>query len=163
MKITCLIPVLAAALLTACTKTPPTASTSTPQQLASESATALNSKDYAKAQALTKQATDIDPKFAEAWVVYGVASLRLGQADQARAAYEQALSIYQNRHLQNPSDANQVAQQILVLSLLGRSDEAAALLKQAEAEYPKDEQISKTAKNFAEVKQRWASWSVKAK
>ena len=160
MKIKHLIAVITVGLLTSCSPAPHHANTSTPQQLASESATALNAKDYAKAQALAKEATDIDPKFAEAWVSYGMASLRLGHADQARAAYEQALSLYQARHLQNPSNANQVVQQIFLLRLLGRQADAEALLKQAHTNYPSDQTITKLTGDFAAMKQGWQSWMV---
>jgi len=163
MKITHLIPVLAVALFTSCAPAPHDASVSTPQQLASESAAALNAKDYAKAQTLAPQATSIDPKFAEAWVGYGMASVRLGQADQARAAYEQALSLHQARHRKNPSDATQVVQQVFLLTLLGRSADAEALLKQAHTDYPTDQTITWLAGDFTKTKQGWQSWVVEAK
>jgi len=163
MNITHLIPILAVALLTSCAPPPHDATASTPQQLASESATALNAKDYAKAQTLARQATSIDPKFAEAWVGYGMASVRLGQTDQARAAYEQALSLHQARHRQNPSDANQVFQQIFLLTLLGRQTDAETLLKQAHIDYPSDQQIAKLAEDFTAMKQGCQSWVVEGK
>jgi len=163
MKFAHLIPVLAVVLLTSCSPAPRDATASTPQQLASDSATALNVKDYAKAQALAKQATDIDPKFAEAWVGYGMASVRLGHADQARVAYERALSLHQARHLQNPSDANQVVQQIFLLTLLGRQADAETLLKQARTDYPSDQTITKFTEDFTTTKQGWQSWMVEVK
>ena len=155
MKITYLIPVLAVVLLTSCAPTP--------QQLASDGATAFNAKDYTKAQTLARQATSIDPKFAEAWVSYGMASVRLGETDQARAAYEQALSLHQARHLQNPSDTNQVIQQIFLLTLLGRQAEAETLLKQAQTDYSSDQQIKELAGDFTAMKQGWQSWTLEAK
>ncbi len=163
MKITPLLPVLAVALLTSCAQAPYDVAAPNPQQLASESAAALNTKDYAKAQTLAEQATSVDPQFAEAWVGYGMASVRLGQTDRAREAYEQALSLHQARHQQNPSDANQVVQQIFLLTLLGRPAEAETLLKQAQADYPSDQQIANLAKNFTTTKQGWQSWMVEAK
>ena len=163
MKITHLIPILTVALLTSCAPAPHDGTASTPHQFASESATALNAKDYTKAQTLARKATSIDPKFAEAWVGYGMASVRLGQTDQARAAYEQALSLHQARHLQNPSDANQVFQQIFLLTLLGRQTDAETLLKQAHTDYPSDQQIEKLAGDFTTMKQGWESWTVEAK
>ena len=162
MKIASLT-LLALALVTSCTRTPSNATASRSQQLASQSAAALNAKDYSQAQSLAAQATHIDPQFAEAWVGYGMASVRLGQTDRAREAYEHALSLLQTRHGANPSDANQVLQQIFVLSLLGRSGEAEAMLKQAQAGYPNNQQISKLAENISEAGQGWASWSVEAK
>jgi tetratricopeptide (TPR) repeat protein len=163
MKITHLIPVLAVALLTSCSPATHDATSSTPQKLASESATALNAKDYAKAQTLARQATSIDPQFAEAWVGYGMASVRLGQTDHARDAYERALSLHQARHLQNPSDANQVVQQIFLLTLLGRPTEAETLLKQAHIDYSSDQTITKLAEDFTATKQGWQSWMVEVK
>jgi Flp pilus assembly protein TadD len=163
MKITYLIAVLAVVVLASCAPAPHDATASTPQQLASESATALNAKDYTKAQTLARQATSIDPKFAEAWVGYGMASVRLGQTDPARAAYEQALSLHQARHLQNPSDANQVVQQIFLLTLLGRQAEAETLLKQAHADYLSDQTLTKLAEDFTKTKQGWQNWMLEAK
>ncbi|HUA39397.1 MAG TPA: tetratricopeptide repeat protein [Candidatus Sulfopaludibacter sp.] len=163
MKIACLIPVLAVALLASCAPAPHDANATTSQQLANESSAALNAKDYVKAQMLAKRATSVDPKFAEAWVGYGMASARLGQTDRARAAYEQALSLHQARHLQDPSDGDQVVQQIFLLTLLGRQAEAETLLKQAHTDYPSDQAITKMVENFTTMKQGWQSWVLKAK
>jgi Flp pilus assembly protein TadD len=123
----------------------------------------LNAKDYAKAQTLAERATSIDPQFAEAWVGYGMASVRLGQTDHAREAYERALSLHKARHLQNPSDAKQVFQQIFLLTLLGRQTDAEALLKQAHTDYPSDQQITKLAGDFTAMRQGWQSWMVEVK
>jgi len=160
MKITPLIPVLALAFLTSCAPAPHDATALKPQQLASKSAAAFNAKDYAKAQTLAAEATSIDPQFAEAWVGYGMASVRLGQIGHAREAYERALSLHQARHRQNPSDANQVFQQVFLLTLLGRSAEAGTLLKQAHIDYPSDQQITKLAENFTTTKKGWESLMV---
>ncbi|MGB8371104.1 MAG: tetratricopeptide repeat protein [Limisphaerales bacterium] len=162
MKIA-LILVLALALFTSCARAPHNATASRPQQLANESAAALNAKDFAKAQTLAAEATSNDPQFAEAWVEYGMASVRLGQSDHARQAYERALSLYQARHRQNPSDANQVFQQIFLLTLLGRPTEAEALLKQAHIDYPNDRQIAKSAEDYTTMKQECESLTVEAK
>ncbi len=135
----------------------------TPQKLLTESTAALHAKDYAKARTLAEQATRLAPQFAEAWVGYGMASVCLGEMDQARAAYERALSLHQARHRQNPTDANQVVQQVFLLTLLGRSDEAETLLKQASNDYPEDDQIAKLAKSFKASQQGWQDWKVEAK
>jgi len=133
------------------------------QQLASESAAAYNAKEFAKAQTLAAQATSTDPQFAEAWVAYGMASVRLGQTDLARQAYERALALHQARHRQNPSDANQVVQQIFLLILLGKPAEAETLLKQARAAYPNDQTIAKLAGDSAALSQGGRSIAVERK
>ena len=163
MKITPLISCLALAGFSSCAPAPHYATSSHSQQLASESALAMNAKNYSKAQALAAEATNIDPQFAEAWVGYGMASVQLGQTNRAREAYERALALHQARHRQNPSDANQVFQQVFLLSLLGRSGEAEALLKQARIDYPNDQQIATSATNFAEVRHSWEGLIVHSK
>ncbi|HEU5396741.1 MAG TPA: tetratricopeptide repeat protein [Verrucomicrobiae bacterium] len=163
MKITPLIPVLAVALLPSCAPAPHDVAASNPRPWASASAAASNTKDYAKAPTLAGQATGIDPQFAEAWVGYGMASVRLGQTDRAREAYERALSLYQARHHQNPADANQVVQPIILLTLQRRPAEAETLLEQAQADYPSDQQIANLAKSFITTKEGLQSWMVESK
>ena len=163
-KITAIVlSLVAGAVLPSCSPVAHTSVSSRSQLLASDSATAFNAKDYLKAQTLAAEATNADPQFAEAWVGYGMASVRLGQRDQARQAYEQALALHQARHRQNPSDANQPVQQIFLLTLLGRPTEAEMMLKQARIDYPNDQTISKLAENFAATRQEWASIAVEAK
>ena len=164
MKIAVFICSLAAVtFLISCKPAAHTDVSSRSQPLAGESATASNAKDYVKAQRLAAEATSIDPQFAEAWVEYGMASVRLGQTEHARQAYEQALSLHQARHRQNPSDANQVVQQIFLLTLLGRPTEAEILLKQAGTDYPNNQTIAKLAGDFAATSQGWQNLAVPAK
>ena len=82
-----------------------------PQQLASESSSAFNARNYPLAQSLAAQATAAEPKAAEAWVVYGMASAKLGQPDRAKEGYQHALALHRSRHLKDPSDADQVFQE----------------------------------------------------
>jgi Flp pilus assembly protein TadD len=161
MKICCSF--VAVAFLASCMPAAHTNVASRSRQLAGESAAAFNAKDYVKAQTLAAEAAGIDPQFAEAWVGYGMASVRLGQTDHARQAFERALLLHQARHRQNPSDANQVVQQIFLLTLLGWPAEAETLLKQARADYPNDQTIAKLIGDFAATKQGWGSWTVEAK
>ena len=139
------------------------ATNSPAQQFAYAAATAANAGDFALAQSNAARVTELEPSFAEAWVAYGMASVRLGQVEQAKVAYERGLALHQARHRNDPEDANQVLQQIFVLSLLGRSDEAQALLKQAQTEYPYDEQLALLSKSFAETEKSRAVWTIKAK
>ena len=163
MKTALLIVCSTLLLFTSCRQSSRSADSTNSKALAANSAAALNAQDYSKAQELAAQATRLDPEFAEAWVGYGMASVKLGQTDLARKAYERALSLHEVRLQQNPSDANQVFQQIFLLELLGRSDQATALLKRAQADHPNDQQISSLAKDFAATKKSWDVWRVKAK
>ena len=141
----------------------PVTAASRSQRLVDQSAVAMIMNDYAQAQKLAADATDIDPKFAEAWVMKAKALVHLGQADDARQSYEQALSIYQEQHQQNPSDAKSVSQQIPIFIWLGRLPEAEALLKQAHTDYPNDQIISLLAGNLAGFEKTWEADAVPPK
>ncbi len=134
---------------------------SSAQRSADQSALAFNAGDFALARTNAARATELDSYFAEAWVALGMASVRLGDMDQAKAAYEHALAVHQARHRSDPADSNQVFQQIYVLSLLGRSDEAQALLTQALTEYPDDKQIARLHESFASTEKLWRTWGIK--
>ena len=165
MKVRALAMLLMFLWCASCTRPPQNKNSITPQaqQLAGEGAAAFNATNYSKAQTLSLAATRIDPQFAEAWVGYGMASVRLGQSDQARQGYERALSIYQARHRQNPSDVNQLVQQIFLMALLDRPDEAEKMLRQAHVDFPKDQTLAKLAENFNESARWWSNLMVKAK
>jgi len=168
MKLAPIAWLAALALFTSCVTSPsgtpatPAPPPKTAQELAGECAAAPSHRDFAKAQTAAAQATQLNPQFEEAWVGFGMASVRLGQSDLARAAYGRALELHQTRRLQAPPDAGQVYQEIFLLSLLGRSAEADALLKRARAEFPNDPQIITLSGNFAQIKQTWELWTVKS-
>lgn len=149
-------------LVTSCASSPSDATKTRTQEFASQGAIAFKTMDYAKVQSLAAQAPKVYPEFAEAWVGFGMASVRLKQTDVARKAYERALSLYQVRQRANPDNANNELQQIIVLSLLGRTDKAAALLKQAQSDYPNDPQISRLAENYPSITDGLANLSVQA-
>jgi tetratricopeptide (TPR) repeat protein len=141
----------------------PVTAASRSQRLVDQSAVAMIMNDYSQAQKLAADATDVDPKFAEAWVMKAKALVHLGHADDARQSYEQALSIYQEQHQQNPSDAKLVSQQIPIFIWLGRLPEAEVLLKQAHTDYPNDQIISLLAGNLASFEKTWKADAVPPK
>ena len=122
---------------------------------------AIRINDFNKAQSLAAEATQQSPQWAEAWVADGMASARLEQFDRAQQAYERALSLYQAKSRENPSDANSVFQQIYLLTLLNWSDEAKTKLEQARKKYPDDNQLATLSEHFSEVKSGLTNWMVK--
>jgi len=71
--------------------------------------------------------------------------------------------LYQARPLKIPMIFTQIVQQIYVLSLLGRAEEAGALLKKAQADYPDDRELILLSDHFADMEKDWMVWSVKPK
>lgn len=161
MKITPLILILSLALLASCTRSNH-ADAAWLQELAGQGVAALNAQDYTTAQTLAGEATRLKPQFAEAWVLMGMASVKLGQVDRAREAYEQALSLHQERLRQNPSDAHQVIQQIFLLGLLGQADAAESRWQRAQMDFPGEPQLEKLAGDFAAFKESWEEWRVES-
>lgn len=150
-------------VFTSCTPTSRVTESSRSRELAAESAAAFIARDDVSAQKLAAEATRLDPEFAEAWVTYGMASIRLGQAERAREAYERALSLHETRHREHPAGSNHVAQQIFLLALLDRTAEAEALLQRARADYPNDPQVTRLAEHFAGAKDDWKELVVTTK
>lgn len=147
-------------LAASCTHNPDEEATERSRRLAKDGAAAFAAKDFYKAQQLAAEAANLDPEFAEAWVANGMALVRLGKSDEAKATYVKALELYQARQKRNPADADSVVQQIFLLTLLGRPAEAKTLLDQAHTSFPADPQIGKLIKNYDETRRAWESLAV---
>ena len=146
--------ILALALCASCTTTsqpgaaPPALRATGParvKQLGVQAYEALDRNDFAGALEAAGVALNLDPKFEEAWIAYGMASLQLKQPDRARQSYERALAVHQAHEGGKPRNGEEAFEEIYLLSLLGRDAEAVALLKSARQEFPNDLQLSNLA------------------
>jgi len=104
----------------------------------SEAEFALNLRDYVRAEGLLTQAVAICPDTPEYWLNLGSVRRRLGNRDGAKAAYEQMLDVVRDLYRHDKTDPGPLLQQIYVLALLSRMDEARAVLEQAQKEHPDD-------------------------
>lgn len=102
--------------------------------LASEADFAVTVREYPRAEGLMVQATTLCPDTGAYWVSLGSARMRLGNRNGARDAYKHALSAFEDAAAKNKQDTEPALQQVFVLALLGRVDDARAfqerLLKQ---------------------------------
>jgi len=121
---------------------------------------AYNAKEYKKIQTMAGQATRDDPKYAQGWMEYGMASVRLGQMDKARHAYEQALSLFQVLHREDPSNAQAMYEQAVMLLLLDESNKAEVTLKQARIDYPTNQNIAYLTKHITQAQRNFESITV---
>lgn len=117
--------------------------------LVSEAQFAVTMRDHARAEPLFEKAAKLCPDNGEYWFSLGVTRKRLGNTSGAKAAYEKARAAYHDAYEidQNQSDA--LLQELYVLALLGKVDEAHAVLEKAQKKNPSNVHL----RSFAESKQ----------
>lgn len=117
--------------------------------LVSEANFALTLRDYARAEPLFAQAAKLCPDTGEYWLNLGMVRVRQGNKSAAKDAYKEALAAYREASKQNPESAESRLQQVYVLALLGRIDDAREAAEKAAKQQPND----RTLRMFVEGKQ----------
>lgn len=115
--------------------------------LASEAQFAATIRDYARAQGLFAQAAELCPDTGAYWLSLGSMQMRLSQRDQARDAYERALTAFEEAADRNKDDSEPALQQLYVLALLGRVDDARSRQTKLLARYPNDRDVRAFVEN----------------
>jgi tetratricopeptide (TPR) repeat protein len=110
--------------------------------LASEAQFALSVRDLARAEASLAKAVALCPDTGNYWLELGRCRVRLGQRGPAKDAYNAALDAYEAdatraANLRTPS----ILRRIYVLALLGRVDDARALLAKSQSQFPDDRDL----------------------
>jgi len=103
--------------------------------LVSEALFALQLHDLPRAEGLYVQATALCPDEGKYWVDLGSLRVRLGHRDAARTAYKSALTAYETLGADN-KDPQPLLQQVYVLALMGRVDDAKAALAKVQKLFP---------------------------
>lgn len=109
--------------------------------LVSEAEFAVTLRDYARAEGLLAQAVAICPDTPEYWLNLGVMRRRLDNRAGAKDAYEQMLDLSRDIYRRDPMNADALLQQVYVLALLGRLDDARAALEKAQKNHPSDRNV----------------------
>ena len=99
-----------------------------PKTLVEQAATTLEKEDFIAARALAAHATKLKADMVDAWLILGMASVKMKDYDKAKESYERALSLCQ--------DANDISEQAFVLYLLRRDSEAKKLREPVPATEP---------------------------
>jgi tetratricopeptide (TPR) repeat protein len=97
---------------------------------------ALAAEDWEKADEFYYEAILLDPDRADAWIGRGMTQTQLGELDEARGHYEQALALYEKKSQEDPLATNPLRGRILLLVLLDRSGEALSLANEAARGHP---------------------------
>ncbi len=106
--------------------------------LVSEAQFAMSIRDYARAEGLLAKATVLEFDNGNYWVSLGSMRVRLGQRPAAKKAYESALHAFEEAYKLKPAVAQPYLQQVYALALLGRADDARALLVKIEKKHGDD-------------------------
>ncbi len=117
--------------------------------LFSEAQFSAGLRDFAAAEPLLAKATELHPGHGPYWAELGTVRRRLGNNSGAKQAYQKSLDAFKAAAKKDPKDPELVLQQVYVLALLGRADDARATLERALNEIPDDRAL----KVFAESKQ----------
>jgi tetratricopeptide (TPR) repeat protein len=117
--------------------------------LMSEADFAISLRDFARAEAALAKAVELTPDNGGYWISLGGLRKRMGNASGARAAYQAALRTYEGQAKEDKLDPQPWLKQIHVLALLGRTDDARALVERTVKQFPADRLV----RIFVEEKQ----------
>lgn len=104
--------------------------------LASEAHFATNLHDWARAEKLYAQATEITPDDGDLWLQLGIVRRQQNNSGGAKKAYQEAADAYATAYEERPDDPGLLLQQAYALGLLGRRDDAKKVLAKARKNHP---------------------------
>lgn len=117
--------------------------------LASEADFAMTLRDLPRTEALLSKVVALCPDTGEYWANLGAVRMRLGDREKAKSAYQSALAAYKDAAKLEPKNTEVILQQVYMLALLGRVDEARKLVEQTQKKFPEDRFI----REFVQEKQ----------
>jgi tetratricopeptide (TPR) repeat protein len=112
--------------------------------LVSEAQFAMQIREFGRAEELMQRAVKLREDMPEYWVTLGMARRKQDNKGGARKAYTTALELHTARYKEG-HQLEELAQQAFVLALLGRGDEALALLSQGLKDNPTSPVMQKMA------------------
>jgi tetratricopeptide (TPR) repeat protein len=121
----------------------------TEMQKASKS---FKNENYSIAEFHFKTVVKLKPDFAECWSGLGMCLAKQEKNNEAKRAFEKALSIHQKRYKQSPKDHNELWQQVIVLIFLNRKSEADKILKIGINKFPNQPEFKEPIKKIIDVR-----------
>ncbi len=113
------------------------------EHLAAEASFSINLRDWAQAEGLLAKSTQLAPDTGAYWISLGSMRVRLGNKAGAKEAYQGALKAYAGAATkeENKTDPEPWLKQMQVLALLGRIDEARAMLDKTAKRFPENRNV----------------------
>ena len=106
--------------------------------LVSEAQFAVTLRDYARAEPLLAKAVALCPDTSDYFLSLGTVRRQMDNRAGAKQAYEQALDLCRDAYRRDGKNTQPLLQQIYVLALLGRMDDARDALAKAQKDHPDD-------------------------
>jgi tetratricopeptide (TPR) repeat protein len=120
------------------------------ESLVNEAKFALSVRDVTRAEATFARAAALCPDVGDYWLELGRCRVKLGNRGPAKDAYQTALAVYEADAKREASiRVPSLLRQIYVLALLGRADDARAVLTKARKELPDNAEL----RSFADGRQ----------
>ncbi len=107
-----------------------------------EAGFAMNLRDWARAESLLTKAVQLTPDAGVYWISLGSMRMRLGNKPGAKIAYEGALKAYADAAKDDTrTEVEPWLKQVQVLALLGRIDDARAMLEKTDKRFPTNRNV----------------------
>jgi tetratricopeptide (TPR) repeat protein len=116
-----------------------------------EAEAALYQKQWAAASESFHDAILLDPDRSDAWIGRGMTLTQMGDTEEARVHYEEALSICRKTLKVDPLAQEAIRRQIMLLVLLNRANEASALASLGAEAQPDSEFFQELPRLVAEI------------
>ena len=139
----CLAAALAAGLAGCSRKAISTLDRKEAANVISEAQFATTVRDLPRAETLALQAATLCPDTGDYWLLLGTLQVRNGKKGDAKSSYASALDAYKDQYKQAPGNSQLLIQQAYVLVLMGRPDDARAVIDKAHDRNPDDWGIKK--------------------
>ena len=117
--------------------------------LVSEAQFAVVMRDFARAEPLYVKATKLCPDAGDYWLALGITRRRMSNKAGTKAAYERARTAFQDAYEIDRTQVDALLQELYVLCLLGRADEARVTFAKAQKKDPTNPRL----RSFQESKQ----------
>jgi tetratricopeptide (TPR) repeat protein len=96
---------------------------------------------YAAAEKALTRATTLNPGNADYWFDLAIARARIKDKSGAKTAFKSVISVCKDAFAKDPQNPTWLIKQIRPLIMLGRADDARALLDKAVKQFPTDAQV----------------------
>ncbi len=128
-----------------------TGSSKRADQLVAQASQKMQDENFEGAVALLNEAKRLQPEWPRVWTTLGIASARLGNDQMAKKSFKRALAIHEKQYRANPSEVKHVKEQVYLLILLNRDQEAKERLARGQSNHPNSRALKRLSKMMPKI------------